>query len=71
MSHKVAEAAVSKCSNRVAQKTALLDHLVGAGEQRRRNLQAEYLGSPASRVASASQPWKQQPLILHTPEWSG
>src|SRR5262249_14736274 len=41
---KVPKAAVSRCSNTSVQKPDLLDHLVGAREQRRRNRQAERPG---------------------------
>src|SRR6266700_397043 len=40
----VPKAAVSRCSNTSVQKPDLLDHLVGAREQRRRNRQAERPG---------------------------
>ena len=38
------QAAVSRCSNLPGQTTELFDHLVGAGEQRRRHRDAERLG---------------------------
>jgi hypothetical protein len=35
---------VSRCSNVRARKAELFDHLVGAGENRRRHVEAERLG---------------------------
>ena len=39
------KAAVSRCRNTSVQKPDLLDHLVGAREQRRRHVEAKRLGS--------------------------
>ena len=44
LQHNLPKAAVSRCSNTSVQKPDLLDHLVGAGEQRRRHIEPERSG---------------------------